>query len=163
MLSFGLENYLSDLVFVTDRGSNFIKGLDGFTVLFCTAHRLNNILKHTFYQNLSKQKKNDKNKTTTTTVIERTEKTPNKITKYTTKIEASPEIDSPMGLFDDEDDYESDDSEISDDDDDDDIIIDYLSTTIYDLPTSAREILDTIRHCKALVKYTKKVTNKTLF
>lgn len=66
-----------------------------------------------------------------------------------------------MELFNGEDDYETDNSEISDDDDD--IIIDYSSTTIYDLPTSAREILDTIHYCKALVKYTKKVTNKTLF
>ncbi|CAF3830107.1 unnamed protein product [Rotaria sp. Silwood1] len=146
LLVFGLEDYLSDIVFVTDRGSNFIKGLDGFTVLFCTAHRLNNILKHTFYQNLLKEKKNDKNKTTT--VTERIEKTPNKTTKYRTTIEASPEIDFQMELLNGENDYETDDSEISDDDDG---IIDYSSTTIYDLPTSAREILDTIHYCKALV------------
>ncbi|CAF3706922.1 unnamed protein product [Rotaria sordida] len=126
LLSFGLENYLSDIIFVTDRGSNFVKGLDGFT-----------------------EKKNDKNKTTTTTttVIERIEKTPNKTTKYRTTIQASPEIDSQMELFDGEDDYETDDSEISDDDDS---ITDYSSTTINDLPTSAREILDTIHYCKAL-------------
>ncbi|CAF3329824.1 unnamed protein product [Rotaria sp. Silwood2] len=146
LLSFGLEDYLSDIVFVTDRGSNFVKGLDGFTVLFCTAHRLNNILKHTFYQNLPKEKKNDKNKTTTT-VIERIEKTPNKTTKYRTTIQASPETDSQTKLFDGEDDCETDDSEVSDDDS----IVDYSSTTINDLPTSAREILDTIHYCKALV------------
>ncbi|CAF4179202.1 unnamed protein product [Rotaria sp. Silwood2] len=109
LLSFGLENYLSDIVFVTDRGSNFVKGLDGFT-----------------------------------------KKTPNKTTKYRTTIQASPEIDSQIELFDGEDDYETEDSEISDDDDDDDSIIDYSSTTINDLPTSAREILDTIHYCKAL-------------
>ncbi|CAF4481727.1 unnamed protein product, partial [Rotaria sp. Silwood2] len=76
-------------------------------------------------------------------------KTPNKTTKYRTTIQASPEIDSQIELFDGEDDYETEDSEISDDDDDD-SIIDYLSTTINDLPTSAREILDTIHYCKAL-------------
>ncbi len=57
----------------------------------------------------------------------------------------------------DEDDYDTDESEFNDDDD-----IDYSSVTIVNLPASAKEILDTIRYCKALVKYTKKVTNETI-
>ena len=130
-------------------------------MLFCTAHRLNNILKHTFYQNFSKEKKNDKSKTTTTTttVIERIEKTPNKTTKYRTTIEASPEVDSDAEMTDDENVYDTDESEIIDDDDD---IIDYSATTISNLPTPAKEVLDTIRYCKALVKYTKKVINNAI-
>jgi hypothetical protein len=38
------------ITFVTDRSSNFVKGLRSFKVLYCVAHRLNNILKTTFYQ-----------------------------------------------------------------------------------------------------------------
>ncbi|CAF3622568.1 unnamed protein product [Rotaria socialis] len=104
LASFGLENYLSDIIFVTDRGANFIK-----------------------------------------------EKTPNKTTKYRTTIEASPEIDSEVEMTDDENTYDTDESEITDDDD-----IDYSSITIFNLPTSAKKVLDTIRYCKALVKYIKK-------
>lgn len=147
---------MSDITFVTDRGANFIKGLKDFTVVFCTAHRLNNILKQTFYQNILKDKNIERSKTTTT-VIERTEKTPNKTIKYKTTIEASSELDSEVELTD-EDDYDTDESEFNDDDDD----IDYSSVTIANLPASAKEILDTIRYCKALVKYTKKVTNETI-
>ena len=147
---------MSDITFVTDRGANFIKGLNDFTVVFCTAHRLNNILKRTFYQNVLKEKKIDRSKATTT-VIERTEKTPNKTIKYKTTIEASPEVDSEVELTDDEDKYDTDESEIGDDDD-----IDYSSVTVANLPMSAKEVLDTIRYCKALVKYTKKVTNEAI-
>jgi hypothetical protein len=125
-------------------------------VLFCTAHRLNNILKHTFYQNYSKEKKADRSKTTTTTVIEQTEKTPNKTTKFRTTIQASPEINSDVEMIDD-DDSDTDESEMSDDDN-----IDYSSITVSNLPTSAKEILDTIRHSKALVKYTKKVNESII-
>ncbi|CAF1331276.1 unnamed protein product [Rotaria sordida] len=148
LISFGLENSLNDIVFVTDRGSNFVKGLDGFTVLFCTAHRLNNILKLTFYQNFSKEKGSDRSKTTTT-IIERTEKTPNKTTTTKTTIQASPEIHSEVEITDDEDNYDTNESETDDD-------IDYSSVTISSLPPSAKEILNTIHYCKALVKYTKK-------
>ena len=56
------------------------------------------------------------------------------------------------------DDYDTDESEIYDDDDN----IDYTSITVLNLPVSAKEILDTIRYCKALVKYTKKVINETI-
>jgi hypothetical protein len=148
---FGLENYLSDIVFVTDRGANFVKGLHGYSVLFCTAHRLNNVLKLTFYQNPSKGKKNNQGKTTpTTTVVERTEVTPDKVTTIKTKIEASPEIDTDINMVDYDHDSETD---ASDNDDE----TDYSSITISDLPRSAKEVLDTIRDCKALVRYTKKV------
>ncbi|CAF4231371.1 unnamed protein product [Rotaria magnacalcarata] len=68
-----------------------------------------------------------------------------------TTIEASQEIDSEIEMTDDEDDYDRDVSQISDDD-----MIDYSSTTIYNLPQSAKEIVDTTRHCKVLVKYIKK-------
>ena len=66
-----------------------------------------------------------------------------------------------MELFYGEEDNEMNDSKISDDVGDG--IVGHSSTTIYSLPISAREILDTIHYCKALVNHTKKITNKTLF
>ncbi|CAF4456427.1 unnamed protein product [Rotaria sp. Silwood2] len=146
LISFGLENYLSDIVFVTDRGSNFVKGLNGFTVLFCTAHRFNNILKHTFYQNVSKKKKNDQNETTTTAI----EQTPNKTTTTRTTTVASPEIDSEVEMTDDENDFDTDESETDDD-------TDYSSITISNLSSCAKEVLNTINHCKALVNLDRSV------
>jgi len=47
-----------------DRGSNIIKALEGHDVLFCFAHRINNVLQRSFYQII---RKSDKEKTTTTT------------------------------------------------------------------------------------------------
>ncbi|CAF5069070.1 unnamed protein product, partial [Rotaria magnacalcarata] len=110
---FGLENYLSDIIFVTDRGANFVKGLNGFTVLF-----------------LFTGKKTDRSTTTKKGVLMRIEKTPNKTTKYRTTIEASREIYSGGEMTDDENTYDTDESEITDDDD----IIDYSSITIMNLP-----------------------------
>ncbi len=114
-------------------------------------------IKAHFLPKFFKGKKSDKSKTTTT-VIERTEKTPNKTTKYRTTIEASPEMDSEVEMTDDESDYDTDESEINDDDD----IIDYSAITVSNLPTAAKEVLDTIRYCKALVKYTKKVISNAI-
>ncbi|CAF4184366.1 unnamed protein product [Rotaria magnacalcarata] len=116
---FGLENHLSDIIFVTDRGANFVKGLNAFTVLF-----------------LFTGKKTDRSTTTKKGVLMRIEKTPNKTTKYRTTIEASREIYSGGEMTDDENTYDTDESEITDDDD----IIDYSSITIMNLPTSSKEL-----------------------
>ncbi|CAF0881874.1 unnamed protein product [Didymodactylos carnosus] len=53
---YDLHNYLDYIQFVSDRGSNILKALEGYRLLNCFAHRLNNILKHTFYQ-IGKKKK----------------------------------------------------------------------------------------------------------
>ena len=54
---FGLKELMDKITFVTDRGSNFIKALMNFRVILCVAHRLNNVLKKTFFQESSKKKK----------------------------------------------------------------------------------------------------------
>lgn len=46
---YDLKPFMFDIVWVCDRGSNFKKALSRFTVLHCIAHRLNNVLQHTFY------------------------------------------------------------------------------------------------------------------
>jgi hypothetical protein len=56
---FGLEYYFDNkkLLFMSDRGSNIIKALEGHDVLFCFGHRINNVLQRSFYQIVSKKEK----------------------------------------------------------------------------------------------------------
>ncbi|CAF4648104.1 unnamed protein product, partial [Didymodactylos carnosus] len=56
---FGLEYYFDNkkLSFMSDRGSNIIKALAGQELSFCFGHRINNILKKTFYQTPQKTDK----------------------------------------------------------------------------------------------------------
>lgn len=56
LVPFGLEN-LNSVTFVSDQGSNFVKALKPYLSFFCLAHKLNNVLKHAFYQNSSKATK----------------------------------------------------------------------------------------------------------
>jgi hypothetical protein len=44
-------------MFISDRGSNIRKALEGHDILFCFGHRLNNILQRTFYQGTQKKEK----------------------------------------------------------------------------------------------------------
>lgn len=155
---FGLKELMDKITFVTDRGANFIKALMAFRVILCVAHRLNNVLKKTFYQTISKKKTivSPGKILTTSTSVCRTEITPTKteMTTITTRTfaQASPEVNE-----EDIDDKNDIDTEESSDDDDDDDVVDYTSTTIAALPSPAKAILDMIKDCKSLVKYVKKV------
>ncbi|CAF1387254.1 unnamed protein product [Rotaria magnacalcarata] len=64
---FGLLPYMNNhnITFTTDRGSNILKALKGYPVVYCFAHRINNVLKLAFYQ--TAQKKEKKNLIVTTT------------------------------------------------------------------------------------------------
>ncbi|CAF5095494.1 unnamed protein product, partial [Rotaria sp. Silwood1] len=46
---FGLDQLMDKITFVCDRGSNLIKALEDYQVVHCFPHRLNNVLKRTFY------------------------------------------------------------------------------------------------------------------
>ncbi|CAF3998528.1 unnamed protein product, partial [Rotaria sp. Silwood1] len=48
---------LSQVFFVSDRGSNFVKALTHFFVIWCFAHRLNNVLKLCFFTAATKEEK----------------------------------------------------------------------------------------------------------
>lgn len=87
---FGLDNYMDDIFYVTDRGSNFVKAFQSHKVLFCVAHRLNNILKRCFYQNPNKKANSSSNKTSQLDIQE----TPTKQKAPSTKCtEPSPEVE----------------------------------------------------------------------
>ena len=92
LAQFGLDQHMNDITFVTDRGSNFLKAFRSNKALFCTAHRLNNILKRCLYQNPSKGKPNKSsgNFVHPITTITEIKDTPKKKTISTTYLQASP-------------------------------------------------------------------------
>ena len=50
---------LSEVTFVSDRGTNFLKALKRFQAYSCVAHRLNNIVKHCFFVNEKNKNQED--------------------------------------------------------------------------------------------------------
>jgi hypothetical protein len=48
---------MRDIVWVTDRGSNIKKILEEYEVVFCSAHRVNNVLAKVFFQVEKRKKK----------------------------------------------------------------------------------------------------------
>ncbi|CAF1138153.1 unnamed protein product [Didymodactylos carnosus] len=148
---FGLQSFMDTITYVTDRGANFLKAFRSNKVLLCVVHRMNNVLKRCFYQNPSKKSTHSPDKLVHTTTS--SEATPVKMKTMTTACPtASPEIEESNFKIDEEE------SESEEDETDDDC--DYTVTTIAQLPVSAGEFLDTIKHCKAPVRYIKKVWNE---
>ncbi len=52
-------------MFISDRGSNIKKALEGHDILFCFGHRINNVLQQTFYQIIPTKEKETAVATTT--------------------------------------------------------------------------------------------------
>ncbi|CAF2710518.1 unnamed protein product [Rotaria sp. Silwood2] len=159
LIEFGIDSL--DLVnIVSDRGSNFVAAFRDFKPLFCFGHRLNNIVKTSFFGNTIKKKKSISSEPTTVNN--------NFSISYTTK---KTEIDNSSV----ENDIST--SEQSSEDED-----DYVSTSIpakhkgrinnigssngdiklarkmsiNDIPIEARSVIIALKQCKKIVKYIKK-------
>ncbi|CAF3915154.1 unnamed protein product [Rotaria sp. Silwood1] len=143
---YDLVPFMSDIVWVCDGGSNLLKALEKFTVVRCTAHRLNNCLQTIFFQtNALKFKKHI----------------------------LFPDHFHDKSEDEDDQDSNSEDEQKEDGFDDDEVnnqqkaCIKYNSTIsnrkanavpfISQLPTNAKRILITIVLCKELVRYVKKM------
>lgn len=123
-------------MFVSDRGANIKKALEGHEVLFCFGHRINNILQRAFYQIKSKKDRELQGATTTTNVRK----------KRRAKSSSSSDEENSC--------------------DDDDICRKpspskqpEATTTFASLPTKPKELLDVISASKSIVKYVKLVRN----
>ncbi|CAF4958557.1 unnamed protein product [Rotaria sp. Silwood1] len=142
---YDLQHFMYDVIWVCDRGSNLKKALEKFTVVHCVAHRLNNVLQHTFYQ----------------AEINKVKKDVAFGDYYTNSVE-------------DEDDQISESEEIEESCDDEQLIdirtevVSYVSkassrnnpsTVLAQLAADAKRVLVTIIQCKELVKYIKKVNS----
>lgn len=149
---------MDKIVYVTDRGSNLVKALEDYEVVNCFAHRLNNILKRTFYsagtaeKNEKKKKKSIKNNQSVNTS--------NQFTPVLNN-------DDPLMDYDDRD--------SSDSENDDDIILnakavdlalrslsslpdcDHINVLEKNLAPPASQLLATIVRCKQLCCYVKRV------
>jgi hypothetical protein len=154
-----------------DRGSNFQKAFNGFNPLFCFGHRLNNILKRTFFQNQMKTKKS---------ITDHNLDGPNDVFAPSTK-QNSFDTNSQEEIFTDESDSSS--------DDDYDLAAAipvtrrkksynkppsktahehlnlqsmHLKMTVDKVPLPVKHVLRTLQQCKKIVKHVKKVSEKIL-
>jgi len=121
-------------MFVSDRGSNIKKALEGHDLLFCFGHRINNVLQRTFYQIVSKKKKEPQATTTT----------PRK--KRRVKPRDSSDEENSSG---DDGDYRKPSPSKQPE----------ATTTLALLPAKPKELLDMISASKDIVKYVKLVGN----
>ena len=138
-----------------DRGANLIKALQGYEVLFCFAHRLNNVLKRGFFQSKT-------NRTST-----KTPKTATSVAATTTSavdIDSNHSSSSNSSTEEDEEvlvptrkikkkkqkQKQKQQSSVTNDDN-------QMKLNFNDLSVKAQEIIETIKQCKKLVRYIKKV------
>ncbi|CAF1155607.1 unnamed protein product [Adineta steineri] len=148
---FGIYD-LSKLSFMSDRGANLIKALEDYETLFCFPHRINNVLKRAFFQLPVHRIKTNPPATTqpsaSTTSVNNLNDSHESASedeeilqptkrirkkKQTKKQSSSTDVNDPMKL------------------------------DLKDLPVVAREIIETIKQCKKLVRYIKKNgLNKTI-
>ena len=138
--------------FVSDRGANLVKGLRDYETLFCFLHRINNVLKRSFFQLSSQRKKSD-------------------LTNTTRPASASLLNDN------ENDDYHS--TSSTDDEetfiptiqmrkkkkntDASSTIHDQMKLKLKDFPIEGQKIIKTIEQCKSLVRYVKKVRIRSRF
>lgn len=118
-------------MFVSDRGSNIKKALEGHDVLFCFGHRINNVLTRTFYQ-VGSQKKEPQPTTTT----------PRKRCRIQV-----PDSSDEEGSSEDDEVYKRPSPSKEPE----------ATTSLSSLPAKPKELLDMISASKAIVKYVKLV------
>ena len=137
---------------MSDRGANLVKGLRDYETLFCFLHRINNVLKRSFFQLSSQRKKSDSTNTThpsAASVLNGNENDDHHSTSSTDDEEtfiptiqvrkkrknkdASSTIDDSMKL------------------------------KLKDFPVEGQKIIETIEQCKRLVRYVKKVRISSRF
>jgi hypothetical protein len=156
---FGIDN-LTMVNIVSDRGSNFVKAFQDLDPLFCFGHRMNNVLKTSFFQHIKKKKKQPASTTTNDITVPSNNHTAPKINK-----DAVTTINDALS------------SEESSEDDEEYVPPSLLivrkrktkisktrndnqqllrKVSIDDIPGEAKTVLSTLKQCKKLVKYIKK-------
>lgn len=150
---------MEKITYVCDRGSNLIKVLEDYNIVHCFPHRLNNVLKRTFYSAGTAEKKAKKNKKSTKK---------NDSDDQFNRISFDTNDEDPLMDYDDRDSSES-------EDDDNDVVLDvktvelalrnlsssperdHISILEKDLALPASQVLATIVRCKQLCCYVKRV------
>ena len=154
---------MNKLFFVCDRGSNLVKALEDFKVIHCFPHRMNNVLKRTFYSAGTEERKGKRRR-----MLNNKKKNDDPMISIDSIIDDDPLLD-----FDDRD--------SSDSESEDDIVLDaktvdmalrnlssssperdYINIPEQNLPLHASQLLATIVRCKQLCCYVKRVSCFTL-
>ncbi|CAF0844168.1 unnamed protein product [Adineta steineri] len=157
---FGLDNLMNKITFVCDRGSNLVKALEDYEVVHCFPHRLNNVLKRTFYSAGTQDKVERKKK----------KQSSNK-NQHTTHVTWNNFATDDDDLLMDYDDRDSSESECEYDDvplDEKSVELalrslsssperDHMNVVEKDLPPYAAQVLAIITRCKQLCCYVKRV------
>ena len=120
-------------MFVSDRGSNIKKALEGQDVLFCFGHRINNVLTRTFYQ-VGSSKKEEQQATTATPGKRRRIQVPDSSDEESSEDDEVYKRPSPSKEPE-------------------------ATTSLASLPVKPKELLEMISASKAIVKYVKLVGN----
>jgi hypothetical protein len=147
---FGIYD-LSKLSFMCDRGTNLVKALQNYETLFCFAHRINNVLKRGFFQLKSNQKATNSSATTQTTASSTTTSGKIDSDESSSSTEEEEEIIKPTKQIKIKTKKPKKDPKSST------VVNDPMKLKLTDLPTKAQEIIETIKQCKKLVRYIKKV------
>ncbi len=140
-------NDLSQLHFVTDRGPNLVKALKPYRSIYCYGHRLNNVLKRSFFQTNKKKKKNETAGAQTSAVQ------PNKKGKYSDLSTSSSEEDIELTLPVKKKKRTRVAAVTAQS-----VAIDPTKLDFDDLDPTAKRVIETIINCKKLVKYVKKAS-----
>jgi hypothetical protein len=156
---------MDKIFFVSDRGSNLVKALEDYKVIHCLPHRLNNVLKRTFYSAGTKEK-----------ILKKKRKQLSKGQQDDNQsmlIHYLSNDDDPLLDYDDRDSSES--------ETDDDVVLDpkyvelalrtlssaspernFINILEQDLPLYASQLLATIVRCKDICCYVKRVSHYCL-
>jgi hypothetical protein len=146
---------------MSDRGSNFVKVFQDFNPLFCFGHRLNNVLKTTFFQHVKTKKKGSDSTTASDITARSNSHAAPKVYK-----DAVTTINDALSC---EESSEDDEeyvppslpivrkrkSNISTSTKNNQQLLRKVS--IDDVPGEAKDVLSTLKQCKKIVKYIKKV------
>lgn len=160
MEPFGLIDF-DKLSFVSDRGPNLVAALKKYNTLYCYPHRLNNVLKCSFFQSQSKEKQAKVSSTpveekniidniiSTDTIDRRINSEHSNYSSLSTDDEN--EKNEPTLPIKDKDKYKNQTKLASEN------TADPKKLKFNDLHPSAQEIIKTITRCKQLVQFVKKV------
>ncbi|CAF1516085.1 unnamed protein product [Adineta ricciae] len=138
-------NDLSKLNFVSDRGPNLVKALKPYHPIYCYAHRLNNLLKRSFFQSTQKQKQKE---TSASEASATSSKTNNEDDSSTSSSEDEIEYSLPVVTR-----KKKTKSKVAGAQENG---VDHMKLQLGDLDPAAKTIIQTIVNCKKLVKYVKK-------
>ena len=140
-------NDLSRLHFVIDRGSNLVKALKPYRSLYCYGHRLNNVLKRSFFQSNKKKRKNETANVQAPTVQSNKKQTDSDLSIST----SDDDIETVLPIAKRKTKTKVTAGVVQS------ITTDPRKLELTDMEPAAQKVIETIVNCKKLVKFVKKV------